>query len=72
MEHYVTIFNNLFLPQGLVLYDSLQKYSKNSILWVICVDIITKNILEKLNLINLNIVSLDDVETSELQNQQNQ
>ena len=38
MEHFVTVFNSLFLPQGLALYDSMQKNLDSFKLWVVCVD----------------------------------
>ncbi len=66
MEHYVTLFNNLFLPQGLTLHASLQRHAGNYTLWIICLDETTYNILEKLNLNNIRLIALSSVETEEL------
>ena len=38
MEHYVTLFDSLFLPQGLALHASLQQHAGEHRLWVLCVD----------------------------------
>ncbi|HAO68133.1 MAG TPA: glycosyl transferase, partial [Verrucomicrobiales bacterium] len=38
MEHYVTLFNSLFLPQGLALYQSMVKKVQDFNLWILCVD----------------------------------
>lgn len=66
MEHYVTLFDSFFLPQGLTLYKSLDKHARMFTLWVICIDNKSFEILEKLNLENLSLIKLSDVETPEL------
>jgi hypothetical protein len=38
VEHFVTILDSAFLPQGLALHRSLQKLMEDFRLWVICVD----------------------------------
>ena len=38
MEHFVTIFDSLFLPQGLALHMSMERHIKKYTLWVLCVD----------------------------------
>jgi len=65
-EQFVTIFDSLFLPQGIVLSKSLYKNNPNCILWVICADELSYEILRKLNLINLKLIKLSDYETPEL------
>ena len=65
-EHFVTCFDSNYLPQGIVLYNSLQKYSIGSILWVICVDNKAKEILEKYNFEKMRILFLKDLENEEL------
>ena len=67
-ENFVTIFNRDFLPQGLNLYDSLKKNSKDFFLWVLCVDKETEVILKKLNKTNLKIISVNDYENDVLSN----
>ena len=48
MEHFVTIFNKNYLPQGLCLYDSLKKNYTNFTLWVISLDDQTNDVLKNL------------------------
>jgi len=66
MEHFVTHFNKLFLPQGLALHESLSKNISNFTLWIVCIDDETYGILKKLNLVSINIINLKNVETQEL------
>jgi hypothetical protein len=66
MEHYVTLFNNLFLPQGLALHMSMERYVRNYVLWILCVDDETYNVLEKLTLPNVRLLKLSKLETREL------
>ena len=61
MEHFVTVFNSLFLPQGLALYDSMQKNLDSFKLWVVCVDQKTVEILSTFNYEHLKIIDLDQV-----------
>ena len=66
MEHFVTIFNKDYLPQGLCLYDSLKKNYTNFTLWVISLDDQTNEVLKNLKKKNLKIVSTNVFETQEL------
>lgn len=66
MEHYVTLFDSLFLPQGLALYASMQRHLTNYRLWIICVDSQVYSSLEKLNLPNVKLLQLSQLETPEL------
>lgn len=66
MEHYVTLFDSMFLPQGLALHMSMERHVKNYTLWVLCVDNETHEILSKLRLPNLRLLKLDQLETEEL------
>ena len=66
MDHYVTLFDSNFLPQGLALYESLKRHASPFTLWVLCMDEKAKHILERLNKPGVHSVSLSDVETSEL------
>lgn len=66
MEHYITLFDSLFLPQGLALHQSLERHASNYVLWVLCMDESAYSALEKLDLPNLRLLSLKDVETPEL------
>jgi hypothetical protein len=66
MEHYVTLFDSLFLPQGLSLHSSLERHAGSYTLWVLCMDDEAKVVLEKLNKPNIKTIALAEVETPEL------
>ncbi len=66
MEHYVTLFDSLFLPQGLALHTSLEKYAGNYTLWVLCMDDLAHQVLSKLNKPNIRLIALSEIETPEL------
>jgi hypothetical protein len=66
MEHYVTLFDSLFLPQGLALHMSMERYVKNYTLWILCVDDQAHEVLIKLNLPNVRLLQLSKLETTEL------
>lgn len=61
-----TFFNRNYLFKGLAQYKSLEKTSKDFMLWILCVDDITYEILDKLNLKQAKLVKIEDVETKEL------
>lgn len=66
MEHYVTLFDSLFLPQGLALYRSMERHIHQYTLWVLCVDDETFVTLSQLGLTNVRLLQLSQVETPEL------
>lgn len=66
MEHYVTIFDSLFLPQGLTLHASLARHAGEFTLWVICMDERAREFLETQADDTLKPIRLADVETPEL------
>jgi len=66
IEHFVTLFNRLFLPQGLALHRSMERHIKDYVLWILCVDDETHDILSKLTLNNVRLLKLSDLETPEL------
>lgn len=65
-EHYVTLFDSLFLPQGLALHASLERHAGDFHLWVIAMDDTCVSTLTSLALPNLTVIPLGDVETPEL------
>jgi hypothetical protein len=67
MEHYVTLFDSLFLPQGLALHASLERHAGNYLLWVLCVDNAAHEALTKIALPNIRLLHLEDIETADLQ-----
>jgi hypothetical protein len=66
MEHYVTLFDGLFLPQGLALYRSMQRHAGPFRLWVLCMDDAAFEVLQRLDLPNLRVIPLKDAESAEL------
>lgn len=68
MEHYVTLFDSLFLPQGLALHMSMERHIKDYTLWILCVDDQAHDVLTKLNLSNVRLLQLSKLETVELLN----
>lgn len=66
MEHYVTLFNSLFLPQGLALHRSMERHCDSFTLWILCIDQEVYESLKILNLPNVRLLNLSDLETEEL------
>jgi hypothetical protein len=66
MEHYVTLFNSIFLPQGLALHASMERHIRDYVLWILCVDDEAFNVLNRLDLPNVCCLRLSDLETPEL------
>jgi hypothetical protein len=66
LEHYVTLFDSLFLPQGLALHASLKRHAGPFRLWVLCMDERAKQVLDELGEPTITTVALANVETPEL------
>lgn len=66
MEHFVTLFNNSFLPQGLALQLSMERHVREYTLWILCVDDETFSILDSIKLRNVKLLQLSKFETNEL------
>lgn len=66
MEHYVTLFDSAFLPQGLALHASMRRHAGAFTLWVLCMDEEVKAVLDKMHSPSIKTVRLADVETAEL------
>jgi len=66
VEHYVTLFDGFFLPQGLALHASLQRHAGSYTLWILCVDEQAYSVLTRLRLPNVRLLRTSDVETAEL------
>jgi hypothetical protein len=66
MEHYVTLFDSLFLPQGLALHMSMERHIGSYTLWILCVDDEVHDILSKFNFPNVRLLQLSKLETREL------
>ena len=66
MEHFVTLFDLLFLPQGLALHRSMERHAGNYTLWILCMDDEVYEILSIMKLPNVQLLQLSLVETKEL------
>lgn len=66
MEHYVTLFDSLFLPQGLCLHTSMQRHINDFKLWILCLDNDVFEVLKKMELPNVRLLELSKLETNEL------
>ena len=66
MEHYVTLFDSTFLPQGLALHRSMERWCGDFTLWVVCMDEATEEILNELGLPSVKTIPVRTVETDEL------
>jgi hypothetical protein len=66
MEHYVTLFDANFLPQGLALAESLERHGGEHTLWVLCLDDRTREAVERIARPNVRTIALADVETPQL------
>lgn len=65
-EHFVTLFDATFLPNGLALHQSLLRTSTDFHLWIISMDDATEKAINELSLLNVTTLPLADVETPEL------
>lgn len=66
MEHYVTLFDRVFLPQGLALHRSLERHCRPYQLWILCIDRDTYQVLTRLCLPNVKLLWLENVITEKL------
>ncbi|MDN3511005.1 MAG: hypothetical protein NG784_06850 [Candidatus Jettenia sp.] len=66
IEHFVTLFDNNFLPIGMALHDSLMIHAQPFHLWILCVDEFVEKQLRLLSLPNVTLIPLKEVETKEL------
>jgi hypothetical protein len=67
MEHFVTLFDSNFLPQGLALHSSMERHMRSSYkLWVICLDENLFRNLMSLSLSNVAPLNFKELETPEL------
>lgn len=66
MEHYVTLFDSFFLPQGLALHQSMERYAGHYTLWIVCMDLEGFDVLKRLDLPNVQLLLAESLETPEL------
>ena len=63
MNHFVTLFNYNFLPQGLATLNSLQSNS-NCIIWIVCLDEKVYEFLKNKNFNYVNLIPLKELENN--------
>ncbi|KUO49058.1 MAG: hypothetical protein APF76_10550 [Desulfitibacter sp. BRH_c19] len=61
-----TVITKDYLVQGLVLYNSLKRYTAKFHLWICCADNIAYELLNKINLENVTIISLENIKNEKL------
>lgn len=66
MEHYVTLFDSLFLPQGLALHMSMERHAGSYTLWVLCLDGTVYRALDDMALPNVRLLDLAALESDQL------
>ena len=65
-EHYVTMIDSNFLPQGLALYESMVNHIGQFALWVLCLDDKVAKVFERLRTRQIRLIPLSRVETEDL------
>jgi hypothetical protein len=65
-EHFVTLFNSSFLPQGLALAGSLAEHCPRARLWVLCMDEAVQENLKAIGPPNVEIIPLHEIEDHRL------
>lgn len=66
IEHYVTLFDQGFLANGLALHRSLRRHAGEFVLWVLCLDDTSHDVLTRLGHPDLRPIRLSEVETPQL------
>lgn len=66
IEHFVTLFDNAFLPMGMTLHGSLMRHGQPFHLWIICMDEPVEKQLELISLPYVTLLPLREIETREL------
>lgn len=65
-EHFVTLFDNNFLPLGMALHDSLMTHGQPFHLWIVCMDTPVEENLQRISLPNVTLIPLSSLETGDL------
>lgn len=61
--HFCTYFDVNYLTRGLALYDSLRRHCRSPfVLWVLCFDDVTRDVLERLNLSRVRVITYSEFE----------
>jgi hypothetical protein len=66
VEHFVTLFDSNFLPQGMCLHVSLMEHAQPFHLWILCLDELVEQQLRQLDLPHVSLIPLSEAETEDL------
>jgi hypothetical protein len=67
MEHFVTVFDSKYLPQGLALHESMVQHCGEFMLWVVCMDEMTRVMLENSGReATIRCIAVEDIESAAL------
>ena len=66
MYHFCTLFDRNYLFKGLALHASLQRHCQAFTLHILCMDALTMEVLERLQLPNVRLIALDHFEDEAL------
>ena len=61
-EHYVTLFDGSFLPQGIALHRSMLRHAGDFRLWIIAMDDLARDTLLALDLAHVTVLDVSTVE----------
>jgi len=64
--NFCTLFDRNYLYKGLALYNSLMRNCSEFSLWILCLDKITYDLLDRLKLKNVRLIAMEDFEDQEL------
>ena len=64
MHYFCTYFDGNFLYRGLALYKSLREHASDFVLWVLCFDDVTFQLLNTLGLPEIRTIRLADFEAA--------
>lgn len=65
-EHYITLFDSGFLPQGLALHASIRRHQPDAHLWVVAMDATAAEALRRLALPRVSVLDLANIENDQL------
>src|SRR3989338_403098 len=66
VEHFITLFDNNFLPIGLCLHSSLLEHGQPFHLWILCMDELVEQNLQRLDLTHVSLIPLREIEDERL------
>jgi len=66
MRHFYTaVFSKEYAYKGIILYNSLLKWDKDFVFFMVCLDDVVKTLLKKMKLKNVTLISINDVEAAD-------